>query len=992
MDTLEFLQTILPEEGFKFVGLERTKGGGIAHKAYESLELMANAIASYDAQPNLTVYHACASYKAASFELVVNGETKTKYRGAQNWDKVKSFWADIDCGETKAAEGKGYATKSEAAKVIIGFCRTYGFPDPMLVDSGGGLHAYWPLTRTIGPQSWRLIAAEFKAALDAAGLLVDPTRTADLSSVLRPVGSHNRKPGRDVREVKVKTQPTFVEPQDFAAAVSRASQALNAKIPKISQAPGLNDDLITAYDGPSLESSAEEIANHCQQVAHMRDTKGDVDYETWRGVIGIIKHCTEGSDLAFEWSSQRAATGHNNCDVTTRFETWSSGPPLCSYFQASNPDGCAGCSHAGKIKTPMVLGRIAHTPEEVIMEVVAEGDSDETVVETVVPPLPENYEQHSGRMIRFIKDKDGVNQPFTFCHLLFYPIQRIRKADGTFAFLIRMHLPDKRIRDFEVDTAAIASSTDLLKALSKYELMPSNNKDATMHMTAYIRDSISKLMSEQREVDTLTSFGWRENMNGFLLGDRLYHTDGSVRKVYVGGSAAAHKNTYPEPRGSLDKYSEAVNFVYNRPNSEAAQYVFCSVFGSILTPFGEGSYNGALLAVNSGVSGKGKTTVWKAALYGLADANKLVFAGKDGATRNARWAIVGAHQNVPVVFDEMTDMDAAEISSFAYTVSQGTDRARLTSSGGKVGFAEQHTWRAVVGITANEDMHAKLASHNANTQAEAVRMISINFAKYNVPIINPALQVSDALDKMEENLGCAGDVFVKYVVTHQKEVSKLWATIEQKLSVILPQSEYRFFRSNATAMLAAAHILNKLNIVAFDFQGLVGFTKTLMIDLTASVVAGNMTTPSEGVNRMIRDLSGRIIVTTEYRDLRTDGRGPEQSISHLSGVPAGRRIIGNAQTRGKDKYIGKLFIAKKEFHDWCSKNRMEPKELIEYATNSGWVIPWQEKFNMGRGTAHSTGSCACLAFDYSAMEGAVEKTSGPANILQAEDLAVISNH
>jgi hypothetical protein len=158
MDTLTFLKTILPEDGFKFVGLSRAGKSGIAHKAYESLELMAQAIDSYDRQPNLTIYHACCSYKEASYEVTIDGEKKTKYRGEPNWKQAKSFWADIDCGEQKAAEGKGYATKIDAAKAIVGFCRNNQFPDPMLVDSGGGLHCYWPLTRSVGPKAWRTMA------------------------------------------------------------------------------------------------------------------------------------------------------------------------------------------------------------------------------------------------------------------------------------------------------------------------------------------------------------------------------------------------------------------------------------------------------------------------------------------------------------------------------------------------------------------------------------------------------------------------------------------------------------------------------------------------------------------------------------------------------------------------------------------------------------------------------------------------------------------
>jgi hypothetical protein len=627
-----------------------------------------------------------------------------------------------------------------------------------------------------------------------------------------------------------------------------------------------------------------------------------------------------------------------------------------------------------------VLGRLLPEPAEATVEVVDEAKPNE-VLEATVPPMPESYEFQSERMLRFIKDKDGVLQPYTFCHTLFYPIQRIRKSDGAFAFTIRMHLPDQRVRDFEVDMASLASPSDMLKALSKYELMPSNNKDSTMHMTAYLRDSIRKLMAEQRETDTLTAFGWRDNMTGVLLGDRLYHKDGSIRKVFIGGAAADHRAAYPEPRGSLAAYSAAVNYIYNRENSQAAQYVFCNVYGSLITPFGEDSYNGALVAVNSGSSGKGKTSVWRAALYGLCDANKMIFAGKEGATRNARWAIVGAHKNIPVVFDEMTDMDAAEVSSMAYTTSQGTDRARLTSAGGKVGFAEQHTWKTVVGLTANEDMHAKLATHNANTQAEAVRMIGINFATYNVPIIDPAVEVSNAIDTMRENLGNAGHEFVKYIVTHQQEVADLYAKIENKMSSLMPQSEYRFFRSHATCTLVAAKILIDHNIVEFDYQKLEDFTVVLMTDLTAAVSKGNVTDPGEAINRMVREMSSRILVTVGYRDTRTDARGPEESLSRISGVAVGRRILGSPNKNSGEtvdpKLVGKLFIAKKEFIDWCSKNRMEPKEVLAYAKEHKWMVKAPDRFNIGRGTAYSTGACACYCFDFAAMEGAAEKTSGP---------------
>jgi hypothetical protein len=980
MNTLDFLRAILPEEGYKLVGLSRAGSTGIGHRAFKTLEEMAEAITSFDGNESLTVYHACAAYKAPSYEVEVqvNGETKTKtkYRGEQNWFKAKSFWADIDCGEAKAREGKGYATKKEAADIIRGFCLKHGFPAPMIVDSGGGIHCYWPLTRSIGPNAWRTMATALKAAFAADGLIVDPSRTADLSSVLRPVGTHNRKPGRDVRMVQVKSQPNPVTPEEFKAVLNKITQW--SELPSVRKTVdmSLNDDL-TAHLGPQLESSADEAANHCAQLAAMRDTKGDVNYEHWRGVIGIIKHCVEGFDLALDWSSRRAETNHSNLDTDVKYETWTKSATKCDHFKLHNPIGCQGCPHSGKITSPIQLGRIVPESVAETVEINNEGET----VETTIPPLPESYQFTGGVMVRFIKDKDGVLQPYTFCMSLFYPFQRIRKSDGAYAFTIRMHLPDHRVRDFDVDTSSISSPNDLLKALSKYELMPTNNKDASMHLTAYLRDSVRKLMNEQREIDTLTSFGWNDNMSGFLMGDRLYHRDGSVRKVFIGGAAADNQAALPEPRGTVEKYSEAVNFVYSRPDSEPAQYAFCNTYGSLLTPFGEESYNGVLFCIVSNQSGRGKTTVGLAARYGLGDANKLMFGGKSGATPNARWALLGAFKNIPVLFDEMTDMDAAQFSEMAYAISQGADKSRLTSSNGKIGFAEKHTWAQSPDLTANQDMLSKLAEHSMNSQAEAMRVVQLNYARYPVPIIDPATLVSRALEQMRDNMGTAGDVFLRYIVSHQKEVSDLFRVIENTMTKYLPESEYRFYRNHAACTLTAAKILINLKIVDFEYEALEQFAIRLLQDQITIVSSGNITTPADSINRMMRDLSNRILVTTTYRDLRTDARGPEESLSRIQGTPVGRRIIGlaspNTTERVDPKYVGKVFLLRKEINDWCSKNRVEPKELLDHAQLSGWIVKWPEKFNVGRGTTWGTGSHTVVVFDFDAMEGVLEKTGGP---------------
>ena len=306
---------------------------------------MAEAIASYDKQTNLTVYHACAAYKEPSYEAVVNGETKKKYRGEPNWFKAKALWVDIDCGEKKAAEGKGYVTQTEAARVIRRFCVEKGLPDPMIVDSGGGIHCYWPLTKTVGPKSWKLLATMFKAALKEAGVLVDPTRTADMSSLLRPVGSHNRKPGRNVREVKTKSAPTFTAPEQLFKKLKEITQDI--ELPqnnKYDAHAGLNDDLtahLSTLNGASVDFELVKAGCDVVSWASAPGNQNNVEEPLWRGLLGIVKFCADASLLAHQVSAHHSKYDADETDQ--KLEGWTAGPTTCAYFAQYKPDLCVAC-------------------------------------------------------------------------------------------------------------------------------------------------------------------------------------------------------------------------------------------------------------------------------------------------------------------------------------------------------------------------------------------------------------------------------------------------------------------------------------------------------------------------------------------------------------------------------------------------------------------------------------------------------------------------
>ena len=140
----------------------------------------------------LDVYFACAEFKTANSRMADNA------LGA--W----GYWFDIDCGVEKAKKGAGYTTKKEAVTELIKFLEQTKLPKPdFIVDSGNGLHVYFCSNEFITTKEWKIGADKLKKLTKHYGLLADPTRTADIASVLRFPNTKNYKDITNPKQVKV---------------------------------------------------------------------------------------------------------------------------------------------------------------------------------------------------------------------------------------------------------------------------------------------------------------------------------------------------------------------------------------------------------------------------------------------------------------------------------------------------------------------------------------------------------------------------------------------------------------------------------------------------------------------------------------------------------------------------------------------------------------------------------------------------------------------
>ncbi len=297
----DFLSAILPRQGIYFAVTKNLKG--FVHFPCKTIDELAVKIGEIEAK-GLDVYFACASYAKDSY---TDSEGKTRQRTADNAQFARSFWLDIDCGAEKAQKGQGYLGPQEAADAVTTFCGATKLPIPLTVFSGGGLHCYWSMTEDVAKDDWLTVARMLKK-LTSSGpvpLLADPARTSDVASILRPVGTTNRKPERNGAQVELIGRMEPMAFDTFRTAVELAHH----QIARGHQQP------IPAYIANrtaqvTLGSQSPTLITLDELKKPLSFLDADMPRGEWWPILAAIAdaHGEGGRALAREWSSGALGT------------------------------------------------------------------------------------------------------------------------------------------------------------------------------------------------------------------------------------------------------------------------------------------------------------------------------------------------------------------------------------------------------------------------------------------------------------------------------------------------------------------------------------------------------------------------------------------------------------------------------------------------------------------------------------------------------------
>ena len=976
MNTVDFLRLVLPHKGLffsatphSFIDKEGKEHSYYKHACYNTVaELAEHCLDLSDDGKN--AFFACCSHHEPYYEVEYKGETKKKYRGGKNAAYARSQWVDIDCGNDE------YPTQKDGLAGLVNFCKATALPRPnVIVNSGNGIHVYWVFDEDIPAEVWHKAAKLFKAIQARFNFAqTDTTRTADVASVLRPIGTNNDKSakGKGIKPVKLVGEPNTT-PISFKSWIKKLidlRDEYGVVVPK-SKEPSKNSALSGGMD--YAPSDANKVANRCQQIRIFRDDMGaNQDEPTWRACLGIVGFCEDGEEFAKVWSS--GYDGYDEDATLEKMDQWvaNAGPTSCEHFRGCNPKGCEGCRWQGKITSPIVLGRPepehkTEAVEEKTVEVVSHDESTgETKVETkvekvthAIPEFPEyvsrNYRWNGEYLVARRQAEDDSEDWVPFCAQL--PVLDYRffcYDEKCWKWHVRAMVKPGVWNEGDLKAADLAKGgISLLGALGgNLGVVP---RGVGADLVSYMRTWAEAITQSNDEVSMHDHFGWYED-GSFLLGTTKYMPDGTQRQVRISSALEVYVKGH-QPRGSLPRYVELIDRVYNRPNHQMYQFTWLAGFASILLRPVHGGPVGIPLTSWSKESGFGKTTAALAAvsIWGNPYApNQVASANK--VTEYALYVMAGAKRDLPVVLDEVTMWEPKRTAKFCYDYSDGRPRIQGQASGGLRDNSNLE-WASFMMTTTNRSVVQDMVSTIPDCAPQVARVIEYRYDALHHETLTRADGVA-LFEELWQHTGVAGEKFLSYVVPRKEEVRQRCVKARDMLAAEAGvEKDGRYWILGAGCVWVAFEIARELGMCNFEAEPLKAWIIDQIRGMKGSAVEANRDV-IEMFGDMMADMQRGLVVTDIEGDRRA-GKGasmyPGFGVPH--GAITGRVIVDKKQ----------VYLSHSAMREWCVEHGLSAKEMEDQLSAKGW-LKGVTRFALGKGTMLSISQVKCLLLDWAAFE------------------------
>ncbi len=319
--TAAFLRPVLPNQGVIIVATyphvsKQTGKLVFWHYPCSTIEEAAEKIIllnDYYINSIISVFFAIHSFKDNSLELGSDNSFKSIRRTAENAERGRSFSYDLDVQKEGEQNDKKYGSQIEALEDLKRVYKELRLPEPMIVNSGRGVHAHWCFAEPEGMSSdeWKVLAEKFERILDHHGLKFDHAVSADRARVLRPVGTENRKnPSKPLPVALWSSGASPAGVAEWKAIIDREQ----AKLPLVEPRKSARRTGLTYPDTQENRATLRTI------LAAVRGDSRDVNREDWMVAVGGAAAAGPwGIDEAREWSQSGATWDEGEFDKLTNW-------------------------------------------------------------------------------------------------------------------------------------------------------------------------------------------------------------------------------------------------------------------------------------------------------------------------------------------------------------------------------------------------------------------------------------------------------------------------------------------------------------------------------------------------------------------------------------------------------------------------------------------------------------------------------------------------
>jgi len=868
-----FIQKILPDEGYYcVVGLK--DGVSPQQSFYDTWEGIETGVEDL-LEGDFNVYFACSSFS--------NSERRTQ----ENAIYMKSFWLDLDCGESKP-----YPSQANALEALLSFCQTMKLPTPTIVDSGRGIHVYWVLKESIKKDEWNPVAKQLKILCKEKGLEADPAVTADSARILRVPDTFNYKtsPPAKVSVLHESPETDFEEIKKLIGTTEATNRHTFAE----------TDSRQKDNQQYSFSKIVQKIVKGkgCPQIEYALKHQADVNYNVWRAVLSIAANCKD-SDVAIHAVSDKhpeydpQETEEKAVDLINK-------PYRCDTIDGINSNVCDDCSHFGKIRSPIDLG----------LKVIEQEGTD-PILDFLPPKLPMPFFRAAKGGI-YRKARDPADDDLLIYHNDLFLIKRLHDKEKGDMALAKLILPKDGVREFLIPLACMTSKEELRKILSAQGvvMMPKQLDN----MMVYLIECTKNQQAQDEAEIMRTQFGWVDEDTKFILGDKEINCSNIRYSPPSPKTESICK--WLVSKGNIEEWKHVIQ-VYNKPDFEPHAFGFFTAFGAPLIK--HLGFNGALINLINSSSGTGKSTVLKMcnSVYGHPD--KLLAQETD--TFAHKMHRLGVMNNLPYTVDEITNMHPDSVSTLLYNVSQGSGPGRMQSQS-NMERKNDTNWSLIALASSNASMAEKLSLIKQFADGEIMRLL-----EYRVDRTDN-ISKSDAYKLFEgtllSNYGLAGPIYIEYLVKNLTKAVDLAQGIQEHLDAKANlNSRERFWSAVISCNIAGAQIANHLRLINLDIPRVLNWASNELVDTLrqqiiepeidfVSVLGGFL-----NVNR------GHILVVNGAYDARN-------SITPLPIVEPRYELTTRLEPDTET-----LFVFSKAIRNYCAREQIIFKDLVRDLKEKG---------------------------------------------------------